>query len=150
MTKRYYSYDECIEDCKILLPQIKSYNPDALVSVARGGLVIGHLLSEALNTRDIYTINSIHYDDDKKLNTFDIFNVPDLTNFRKVVLIDDIIDSGETMVEIKKILTQKYPECEFKIATIFYKTTALIKADFTVQEAKNWIEFFWEVDLKKI
>ena len=150
MTKRYYSYDECIEDCKILLPQIKSYNPDALVSVARGGLVIGHLISEALNTRDIYTINSIHYDDDKKLNTFDIFNVPDLTNFRKVVLIDDIIDSGETMVEIKKILTQKYPECEFKIATIFYKTTALIKADFTVQEAKNWIEFFWEVDLKKI
>lgn len=150
MTKRYYSYDECIEDCKILLPQIKSYNPDALVSVARGGLVIGHLLSEALNTRDIYTINSIHYDDDKKLNTFDIFNVPDLTNFRKVVLIDDIIDSGETMVEIRKILTQKYPECEFKIATIFYKTTALIKADFTVQEAKNWIEFFWEVDLKKI
>ena len=150
MTKRYYSYDECIEDCKILLPQIKSYNPDALVSVARGGLVIGHLLSEALNTRDIYTINSIHYDDDKKLNTFDIFNIPDLSNFRKVVLIDDIIDSGETMVEIRKILTQKYPECEFKIATIFYKTTALIKADFTVQEAKNWIEFFWEVDLKKI
>lgn len=150
MTKRYYSYDECIEDCKILLPQIKSYNPDALVSVARGGLVIGHLLSEALNTRDIYTINSIHYDDDKKLNTFDIFNVPDLSNFKKVVLIDDIIDSGETMVEIRKILTQKYSECEFKIATIFYKTTALIKADFTVQEAKNWIEFFWEVDLKKI
>ena len=150
MSKRYYSYDECIADCKILLPQIKSYNPDALVSVARGGLVIGHLLCEALNTRNIYTINSIHYEDDKKLNTFDIFNIPDLSNFKKVVLIDDIIDSGETMVEIKKILTQKYPECEFKIATIFYKTTALIKADFTVQEAKNWIEFFWEVDLKKI
>ncbi|MEA3554416.1 MAG: phosphoribosyltransferase family protein [Campylobacterota bacterium] len=149
MDKRYYSYDECINDCKVLLPQIESYNPDALVCVARGGLVIGHLLSEALNTRKIYTINSIHYEDDKKLNTFDIFNIPDLSSFEKVVLVDDIVDSGETMVEIKKILSHKYPECEFKVASLFYKPTALIKADFTVQEAKNWIEFFWEVDLKK-
>jgi len=66
---------------------------------------------------------------------------------KKVVLIDDIVDSGESMVEILKILKAQYPHCEFKIATIFYKQTALIQPDFTVKEAKNWIEFFWEVDL---
>ncbi len=149
MNKRYYSYKQCVSDCKVLLSQIKTYAPDALVCVASGGLIVGHLLSEALNTRDIYTINSIHYEDDKKLNTFDVFNIPDLCNFKKVVLVDDIVDSGETMVQIIRILTHKYPECEFKIASLFYKQTALIKADFTAQEAKNWIEFFWEVDLKK-
>ena len=148
MDKRYYGYKECVNDCKILLPQIKAYAPDALVCIARGGLTIGHLLSEALNTRNIYTVNSIHYNDDQKLNGFNIFNIPNLEDFKKVVLIDDIVDSGETMVEIIRILTQKYPNCEFKIATLFYKPTALIKADFTVQEAKNWIDFFWEVDLK--
>jgi xanthine phosphoribosyltransferase len=147
MEKVYYSYEECLKDCRVLIPQINEYQPDALIAIARGGLLLGHLLSEALGTREIYTLNSIHYDGTKKLETFDIFNIPDLSRIHKVVLIDDIVDSGESMVEIVKILNQKFPHCEFKIATVFYKTTALIQPDFSVKEAKEWIEFFWEVDL---
>lgn len=148
MKKVYYSYENCVEDCRVLIPQIKEYNPDAMIAIARGGLVLGHLLSEALETREIYTLNSIHYDGTKKLDTFNIFNIPDLQGKQKVVLIDDIVDSGESMVEILKILKEKYPTCEFKIATLFYKPTALVQADFTVKEAQHWIEFFWEVDLR--
>ena len=147
MEKVYYGYDECLEDCKVLIPQLKEYNPDALVAIARGGLLLGHLLSEALDTREIYSLNSIHYDGTKKLDTFEIFNIPDLTRKHKIVLIDDIVDSGESIVEILKILEEKYPHCEFKVATVFYKTTALMQPDFSVKEAKDWIEFFWEVDL---
>ncbi len=146
MEKIYYSYEECIRDCKVLIPKLKEYNPDALIAIARGGLTLGHLLSEALGTREIYSLNSIHYDGMKKLDTFDIFNIPDLLRRHKVVLIEDIIDSGESMVEILKVLKDKYPHCEFKTATIFYKPTALIQPDFSVKEAKGWIEFFWEVD----
>jgi len=147
LKKVYYGYDECLEDCKVLIPLLKEYNPDALVAIARGGLLLGHLLSEALDTREIYSLNSIHYDGTKKLETFDIFNIPDLIRKHKIVLIDDIVDSGESIVEILKILQEKYPHCEFKVATIFYKQTALVQPDFGVKEAKNWIEFFWEVDL---
>ncbi len=147
MEKVYYSYEECLKDCKVLIPKLKEYQPDALIAIARGGLLLGHLLSEALETREIYSLNSIHYDGTKKLDTFEIFNIPDLSRKRKIILIDDIVDSGESMVEILKILEEKYPHCEFKVATIFYKTTALMQPDFSVKEAKNWIEFFWEVDL---
>jgi len=149
LKKVYYGYNECLEDCKILIPQLKKYSPDALIAIARGGLLLGHLLSEALETREIYSLNSIHYDGTKKLDTFDIFNIPDLSRKHKIVLIDDIVDSGESIVEILKILKEKYPHCEFKVATIFYKPTALMQPDFSVKEAKNWIEFFWEVDLIK-
>lgn len=149
MDKTYYSYDECINDCKVLIPQIKLYNPDAIVSIARGGLTLGHLLAEGLNKREVFSINSIHYQDDKKLDTFEIFNIPDISKFKKIILVDDIVDSGETMVEVIKVLSQKYPKCEFKIATIFYKLDAIIEPHFKVREAKEWIEFFWEVDLKK-
>jgi len=149
MEKLYYSYSDCLEDCKALIPQIKEYAPEALLAIARGGLVLGHLLSEALQTREIYTLNSIHYNGTQKLDTFDIFNIPDLSRIHKVVLIDDIVDSGESMVEIVKVLQQRFPHCEFKIATIFYKTSALIQPDFSVKEANTWIEFFWEVDLLK-
>jgi xanthine phosphoribosyltransferase len=147
LKKVYYGYDECLEDCKVLIPQLKKYNPDALVAIARGGLTLGHFLSEALETREIYSLNSIHYEGTKKLDTFEIFNIPDLTRKHKIVLVDDIVDSGESIVEILKIVKEKYPHCEFKVATIFYKTTALMQPDFSVKEAKEWIEFFWEVDL---
>ncbi len=147
MEKLYYSYENCLEDCRVLIPQIKDYNPDALIAVARGGLVLGHLLSEALDTREIYSLNSIHYDRTTKLDTFEIFNIPDLSRKHKIVLIDDIVDSGESMVEILKILSEKYHHCEFKIASVFYKSTAIIQPHFTVREAKDWIEFFWEIDL---
>ena len=56
--------------------------------------------------------------------------------------------SGETMVEIFKLLKKKFPHVEFKLATIFYKKTALIQPDFAVKEATQWIEFFWEKDIK--
>lgn len=147
MKKYYYKYDEFLEDCNNLSKQIKLYNPDTLLAVARGGVTLGHFLANSLDNRRLFTINSIHYDDTKKLDTFDIFNIPNLDDASKVVIIDDIIDSGETMTEIIKVLKTKYQNIDFKVATIFYKPTAIIKADFQVKEATQWIEFFWEIDI---
>lgn len=147
MEKEYYSYVECLKDCKVLVPMLQKYQPDALVAIARGGLTLGHLLSEALQMRNLYTLNSIHYEGSCKLESFQISNIPDLSSFSKIVLVDDIVDSGETMVEILKILKERFPHCEFKVATIFTKKTALMQPDFYVKEAKAWIDFFWEVDV---
>ncbi len=147
MKKTYYGYDEFVGDAKILLKKIEEYNPEALIPVARGGMALGQLIGEAMDTREVYCINSIHYEGTVKLDTCKIFNVPNLSNVTKVVIIDDIVDSGESIVDILAKLKRLYPHCEFKIATIFYKPTALIQPDFTVKEAKGWIEFFWEVDL---
>ena len=147
MKKVYYSYNDFLEDSKILLKQIRDYEPDALVPVARGGLALGQMIGEALDTREVYSINSILYEDTKKLEKSKVFNVPNLSKVKKVVLIDDIVDSGESMKHILAKLKKKFPHCKFKIATLFYKQTACLQPDFTVREAKEWIEFFWEVDL---
>ena len=150
MTKKvYYGYKEFITDTKDLLDQIEVYNPDALVAVARGGMALGQFIGEAMDTREVYSINSILYEGTKKLDHCKVFNIPNLENVTKVVLIDDIVDSGESMKYIIEKLQNIYPHCEFKIATLFYKPTAIIQPDFTVKEAKDWIEFFWEVDLLK-
>ena len=47
-----------------------------------------------------------------------------------------------------KILKEKFPNTEFKLATLFYKKTALIKPDFYIKQTDIWIEFFWEVDIQ--
>ena len=148
MKKLYYSYDLFKKDTQLLVDKSRNFEPEILLAVARGGLTLSHLISQALNIRNLYTLNSIHYEGEKKLDTFNIFNIPDLFGANRVLIIDDIIDSGETMKEILSILKEKYPNIEFKIATLFYKSTALIKPDFSVREANEWIDFFWEVDVK--
>ncbi|MBQ7676039.1 MAG: phosphoribosyltransferase, partial [Campylobacter sp.] len=96
----------------------------------------------------ISCINSIHYSDVyeemRKLDTIEVFNIPDLSKFNKVVLVDDIIDSGDSMVEIKRILLERFPHIDLKTVVIFYKTNALIKPDFAVKQTDEWINFFWE------
>ncbi len=141
---RYYGYDEFAKDSKKLLEKVRVYNPDTLLLVARGGLSLGHLLSIGLDIRATYSINSISYDNEKKLDNCKVFNVPDLSKSKKVLIIDDIIDSGETMINVKSAIQSKYPKCDYKIVTLFYKKTAKIAPDFYINEANEWIDFFWE------
>ena len=112
-------------------------------------MTLVHFLSEALEMRDLYAINSIHYEETRKLDTINIFNIPDLSRAKRVVLVDDIIDSGETMIEIKRVLGEKYPEAELKVAAVFYKEKALLRPDFAAREATEWIEFFWDFQIDK-
>ena len=140
-----YKFDEFVSDVRNLGGKIAKFNPDALIAIARGGMTLGHFLAINLDTRNLFALNSIHYNDTQKLDTLQIFNIPDLTNFKRIVIVDDISDSGESMSEILRILREKFPHCEFKIATIFYKKTAILSPDFAVKEANDWIEFFWEV-----
>ncbi|WP_421717144.1 phosphoribosyltransferase [Arcobacter arenosus] len=146
--KYYYSYEECVKDTKLLVKKCEEFEPDILLAIARGGLTLGHLMSEAMEMRNLYTLNSIHYEGEIKLDTFNIFNIPDVSHAKRVLLIDDIVDSGETMAEILQILKEKFPKVEFKLATIFYKKTAVLQPDYAVKEANSWIEFFWEIDVK--
>ena len=146
MKKYYYKYDEFLGDVIALAHKIKEYSPDTILAVARGGLTLGQFIAEAIDTRRLFTLNAIHYNKERKLDSLEIFNIPDLRSAKRVIIVDDIVDSGETLKEVVHLLKQKYPYCEFKLATIFYKPTALIEVDYTIKEAYEWIDFFWEVD----
>ena len=144
----FYSYDEFAVDAKKMAKQIKDeFDPEVILAVARGGLTLGHSLAVALENRNLFTLNSIHYEDRNKLVTIQIFNVPDLSKYTKILLVDDIIDSGESMVEIKRELLKRYPNLDIKIATVFYKEKALLLPEFKVKEAHDWVEFFWDIHI---
>ena len=140
-----YPFEEFHKDVKIMVRDIKeNFEPEVILAVARGGLTLGHFLASLLNNRNLFTLNSIHYEETQKLDTIDIFNIPDLSKFNKILMVDDMIDTGESMIAIKQELLKRLPHIELKIATIFYKRKALLLPDFTVKEAHEWIEFFWE------
>jgi xanthine phosphoribosyltransferase len=141
----YYSYENFKKDVNSLLKEVKSYEPDIILAVARGGVTLGHFMAEGLDLRTLYTLNSIHYNNQQKLETIEVFNIPHLGEKKRVLIVDDIIDSGESMVEILQVLKKKYPSNIYKSAVLFYKKDALIQPDFRCHEAKEWIEFFWSV-----
>jgi len=147
MEKIYYPYEEFREDLKILTQQIDEPF-DVLLPISRGGLSMGQMLGEFYDIREVYAINTIGYDDTDKLDEVKVFNIPILKEHQRVLILDDIVDSGDTLVEVLKVLQTRYPKTIFESASIFYKPTAIIEPTWWVKEAKGWIEFFWSEDLK--
>ena len=148
MEKRYYSYEDFLADTKRLIQKI-DWEFDTIIPIARGGLSLAHLLGEYYNIREVYSINTIGYDDTLKLESVKVFNIPDLGKAKNVLIVDDIVDSGDTMVEVLKVLRHRYPDVAFKVASLFYKKSAKRAPDWYVQEADCWIDFFWSVDLNR-
>jgi len=148
MTKTYYPYDEFRTDLKILAQKI-SVECDVILGIARGGLSMAQMLGEFYNLREVYAINTIGYEDTTKLESVKVFNIPDLSHATNVLIVDDIVDSGETLEEVLRTLKSKYRDIHFYSASIFYKPTAIIKPTWYVKEPIGWIEFFWSEDLKR-
>ncbi len=152
MQKRYYySYKEFLEDVPKLYNKIQGFNPDSIIAISRGGLTLSHYLAILFNIRKVYTINSIFYEDQKRFPNIRVdFSFELKEEIKKILIVDDIVDTGKTAKEVLEILKDKYPKKEFKLATIFYKLNSPILPDFALKEANKWIDFFWEVDLKGI
>ena len=147
MTKTYYLYEEYKQDLKTLTKKIDQPF-DTILGMARGGLSMAQMLGEYYDLREVYAINAIGYNDTEKKESVEVFNVPDLKSTKQVLVVDDIVDSGDTLVEVLKVLKHKYPKVTFLTASIFYKKTACIKPTWCVKEPKGWVEFFWSEDLK--
>ena len=143
---KYYSYEEFVIDTKRLVELSKDFKADSLLAIARGGLTLGHAYAHAVDNRRLFAINSVLYEGEQKSDSCEIFNIPQLREAKKVLILDDIVDSGQTVKEVLALLQNCFPKIEFKIASLFYKPTALVQPDFCVHEAKEWIEFFWEKD----
>jgi len=116
------------------------------LAIARGGLTLSHAYAQEVDNRRLFAINSILYEKDQKGQSCEIFNMPSLKEAKRVLILDDIVDSGQTISEILTLLRKCFPEVEFKVASLFYKPTAIIQPDYSVHEATEWIEFFWEKD----
>jgi len=147
MKKTYYPYQEFKQDLKTLTQKIDQ-TFDTLIPISRGGLSMGQMLGEYYDIREVYAINTIGYDDTQKLDEVRVFHVPDLSKAKKVLIVDDIVDSGDTLVKVLAVLSEKYPKVNFFTASIFYKPTAVIEPTWWVKKPQGWIEFFWSEDLK--
>jgi len=144
---KYYAYENFKKDTLTLLQQLKPFKPQAVVGIARGGLTLAHAIAEGLDLREVQTLRTELYDDTQKREQISVFNHCEFSKeIQRVVVVDDIADSGDTLKAVMEDLIKKYPAIEFQTATLFYKRTSVYKPSHWVNEATQWIEFFWEKD----
>jgi xanthine phosphoribosyltransferase len=145
----YYNYENFKNDTCKLIDEVRDFNPQTIVALARGGLTLAHAMAEGLDIREVESIRSELYDNDKKREKISIFGICNLDGKKRVLVVDDIADSGETLHAILPKLQEQNPNIEFKTATLFYKKSSIFQPDFYINEANDWIDFFWERDFKK-
>lgn len=146
----YYSYENFLNDCKILKNKIDSsgYRPDGILCVARGGMSLSHILSIAWDIRNMYSINAISYNE-KTQHDLVLGHLPKFNDdLKEILILDEIVDSGKSLKTILDRLRLEYLKINFTSACIFQKPSAIVKADFYVRETQEWIDFYWEVDMK--
>ncbi|RUM43917.1 MAG: phosphoribosyltransferase [Hydrogenimonas sp.] len=147
MERMRYDYETFVVDIRKLADTIDE-KFDAIVAIARGGMTMAHMLGEYWDIRKVFVINAIGYDDTQKLGQPNIFNIPDLSTCQNILIVDDIADSGDTLVAVIEAFQTHYPTHNFKTATLFYKPTAKFQPDYKLNRADQWIDFFWSEDMK--
>ncbi len=146
MSNRYYSYEHFVDDVKRLVKETEAFQPDAILAIARGGLTLAHAYAQATDNRNLFSINSMLYDGEVKRSHAKLINLPELSGHKRVLILDDIVDSGETLIGVYRVLQERYPDIDFKSATLYTKKNAAIQPDWALHETTEWIDFFWEKD----
>ncbi|KXA90931.1 xanthine phosphoribosyltransferase [candidate division MSBL1 archaeon SCGC-AAA259D18] len=122
----------------------EEYDPDAIVGIARGGLIPAVRLSHLLNDLLMRVIHVRYYENvDETKEKPEIF-WSDVGKMKgKVLMVDDVADTGNTLEVVMDHLKDRI-EGELKICTIAYKPTSKIEPDYYVYETEKWIVFPWE------
>lgn len=143
---KYYSYENFRNDTKQLIEDVKNFQPEAILAVARGGLTLSHAMAEGMDIRDVQSLRTELYDKEQKREDITMFGGCSFPTQERVLVVDDIADSGETLQSVMSYLRENFKGVEFKSCALFYKKTSVYEPHFWINEADDWIDFFWERD----
>ena len=121
------------------------YEPDMILSIARGGLLIGGALGYALSVKNVYTMNVEFYTGvDERLEVPRILPpAPDFVDVShaKILIADDVADTGHTLRSVQMFCEGKV--AEVRTAVLYEKSHSLVKCDYVWKRTDQWINFPW-------
>lgn len=141
MKQVFLSYHDIHTDCIELAIKIKKkYKPEKLILISRGGLIPGSIIANYLGIQDVDVIALKTYADRKRSKEIKVYKR--IKSEKKLVVIDDLVDSGETA----KIVKEMMPNSKFVV--LYAKTSGKKQADLHLYDFKDsdWLVFPWEQD----
>jgi len=116
---------------------------DEVVAISRGGLTLGHLLTDLLNVPiSTFTIQS--YTDIQEQGEVKITKPLSMPlDGKHVLLVDDVADRGMTLVRAIEYLKMYTPK-KIVTLTMYYKPHSIYKPDYFAKTTSAWILFPYE------
>ena len=142
------NWEQAYNDTLKLFTRIKEDNfiPDLIIGIARGGWIPARLMADFFTLKETANIKVEAYEMMGDLHveariTQDI-NTP--ISDRKILIIDDIADSGKSLKAVIDSLEKRNPK-EMKTATLYFKERSIVKPDYYNLQTNAWVIFPWEV-----
>lgn len=121
----------------------KRVRVDEVVAISRGGLTLGHLLTDLLHapisTFSIQSYTDIQVQGEVKITK--PLSMP--LDGKRVLLVDDVADRGMTMVRAIEYLKMYTPK-KIVTLTMYYKPHSIYKPDYFAKSTSAWILFPYE------
>jgi hypoxanthine phosphoribosyltransferase len=121
------------------------YVPEMILSIARGGLLVGGALGYALGVKNVYTMNVEFYTGvEERLEVPRILPpAPDFVDLddARILIADDVADTGHTLESVEEFCAGKVGEV--RTAVLYEKSRSLVKCDYVWRRTDLWINFPW-------
>ena len=121
------------------------YEPDMVLAIARGGLLVAGAVAYALGVKNTFTMNVEFYTGiDERLEVPMLLPpVPDLVDFSetRVLIADDVADTGATLALVKEFCQGKV--AEVRCAVLYEKPRSIVQCEYVWQRTDRWIDFPW-------
>ena len=143
--KQYITNATISSYLSIIVQKMKNDNfvPDIVVGLSRGGLPPGIMMSHYLNKPFIPF--------ETALRDFPVWksNTTALKSAKKVLVIDDICDTGDTFKKLKEELSEALPDLDIKFASLHHNAPAKFKPNWygalVNKDIKDvWLVYPWE------
>jgi hypoxanthine phosphoribosyltransferase len=124
------------------------YRPDLILSIARGGLLVGAALGYALEVKNTWTMNVEFYTGvDERLDVPMILPpVPELVDLEsaRMLIADDVADTGETLRLVKEFCAGKVGQV--RCAVLYEKSRSVVACEYVWKRTDLWIDFPWSAN----
>ncbi|MFF9297678.1 phosphoribosyltransferase [Streptomyces sp. NPDC014764] len=123
------------------------YQPDVVLSIARGGVFVAGGLAYALDCKNIHLVNVEFYTGVGTTLEMPVMLAPvpnsiDFTD-KKVLIADDVADTGKTLKLVRDFCLDAV--AEVRSAVIYEKAQSLVKCEYVWKRTDEWINFPWSV-----
>jgi uncharacterized protein len=121
------------------------WRPDMLLSIARGGLLLGGALGYALDVKNTFTMNVEFYVgvDERLPMPMILPPVPELVDLdeARVLIVDDVADTGRTLALVKDFCAGRVGEV--RAAVLYEKPRSEVRCEYVWRRTDRWIDFPW-------
>lgn len=150
---KYFLWDTITKDAKAIAERIKSSGSpfDLVIGLLRGGSIPATIISHHLDV-PMMCIGIKTYDDQSKTGNVDayqaahgdIFNLKSKRSIQRVLVVDDLSDTGDTFKYVIKTYAHLFEEMQ--TAALYIKSNTTHVPDFyhASYDAQEWLVFPWE------